>query len=226
MALSNRQSRQTLIDGLDQHITDPPHRDAPEQPPPPVDPPPSASADDWILHALAAAKSTDDPNYWRRVIANDPNANGSSRDYWLMRIRKGDGAEAVRNGTEQTYGKGFTDANHALQVAAQGRPGPSAPPPTPPPAPVPTPTPAPAPGPDTAPGPTIVDYAPPDEPPAVAPMDIPLPGTGLPRNGGMDDPMAPANGLADPMGQQDDPFFADPRSPQQTSRQTLLRGLR
>lgn len=54
----------------------------------------------WILDALKAVNSTDDPNYWIKVIRdhNDLN-NASARAYWIDRIRRGDGSELVRNGT-------------------------------------------------------------------------------------------------------------------------------
>lgn len=56
----------------------------------------------WIDAALRLAQSTDDPAYWRRVIANDPKAmagDPSAIAWWQDAIARGDGALAVRNGT-------------------------------------------------------------------------------------------------------------------------------
>lgn len=71
-------------------------------------PPPAASGDlmSRIKAALAAAGSTDDPNYWMGVISKDPNGAGSAWDYWVGRINQGDGAAAVRNGTAQKFNDG------------------------------------------------------------------------------------------------------------------------
>jgi len=57
----------------------------------------------WIDETLRSVGSTDDPNYWRRVIGADPNGNGSARDYWIDRIRRGDGSQLVANGTLQKF---------------------------------------------------------------------------------------------------------------------------
>lgn len=56
-----------------------------------------------INAALAAAQSTDDPNYWFQKISADPNGAGSAWNYWAGRIAQGDGALAVRNGTMQKF---------------------------------------------------------------------------------------------------------------------------
>lgn len=55
----------------------------------------------WIDDALKKANSTDDPNYWYKAAGNDPNAAGSANAWWQDAIARGDGAEAVRNGTLQ-----------------------------------------------------------------------------------------------------------------------------
>jgi hypothetical protein len=43
--------------------------------------------------ALAAAHSTDDPNYWYQKVGGDPNGAGSAWSYWLDRINRGDGSQ-------------------------------------------------------------------------------------------------------------------------------------
>lgn len=68
---------------------------------------PLAGGGDWISQALSGAQSTDDPNYWRQVIAADPKVaagDQSAIDYWKMRIAQGDGAAATRSGAQQPYG--------------------------------------------------------------------------------------------------------------------------
>lgn len=73
----------------------------------------------WIDDALKLAQSTDDPAYWKRVIAADPKAmagDASAIAYWKARIAQGDGALAVRNGTVQKFNDGggnTTGANTA-----------------------------------------------------------------------------------------------------------------
>jgi len=59
-----------------------------------------------IAAALAAAQSTDDPEYWFQKISADPNGAGSAWDYWAGRIAQGDGAAGVRNGTVQKFNDG------------------------------------------------------------------------------------------------------------------------
>ncbi len=64
---------------------------------------------DWITQALQAAESTDDPEYWRRVISQDPKVaagDQSAIDYWKNRIAIGDGARAVREGRTQPFQHG------------------------------------------------------------------------------------------------------------------------
>lgn len=56
-----------------------------------------------VQQALAAAGSTDDPQYWFDKISQDPNGQTSAWDYWVGRINQGDGAAAVRNGTAQKF---------------------------------------------------------------------------------------------------------------------------
>lgn len=66
----------------------------------------SGGGGDWIDQALAAAESTDDPAYWRRVIAADPKVaagDQSAIDYWKHRIAIGDGARATREGRQQPF---------------------------------------------------------------------------------------------------------------------------
>lgn len=68
--------------------------------------PPSGNTD-WISQSLSDAQSTDDPDYWRRVIAADPKVaagDQSAIDYWKMRIAQGDGAAKTRSGQQQPYG--------------------------------------------------------------------------------------------------------------------------
>ena len=72
---------------------------------------PSAAAGSlpWVQQQLARYKSTDDPNYWVRVMAADPKVaagDQSAIDYWLMRMSIGDGAEAVRTGQARPYDHG------------------------------------------------------------------------------------------------------------------------
>ena len=63
----------------------------------------------WIDETLRSVNSTDDPAYWRKVIAADPNGNGSARDYWIDRIRRGDGSALVRSGQLQKFQDGGTN---------------------------------------------------------------------------------------------------------------------
>lgn len=65
----------------------------------------------WVNSQLAAAQSTDDPNYWITHVSNDPNVhNPATRDsalgYWAGRIAQGDGALGVRQGTIQKFQDG------------------------------------------------------------------------------------------------------------------------
>lgn len=69
----------------------------------------SASGGDWIGQALSEAQSTDDPGYWRQQISADPavaRGDKGAIDYWKMRIARGDGALAVRQGQLAPYGAG------------------------------------------------------------------------------------------------------------------------
>lgn len=64
---------------------------------------------DWILAELQKVNSTDDPNYWLRVIANDPKVKAGDQSaiaYWVDRIRRGDGSELVKNGTLTKFADG------------------------------------------------------------------------------------------------------------------------
>ncbi len=73
---------------------------------------------DWISQSLQAANSTDDPNYWRKVIAEDPKVaagDQSAIDYWKMRIAQGDGAQATRSGQQQPYGSSGIQPGSFLQ---------------------------------------------------------------------------------------------------------------
>ena len=79
---------------------------------------PSFDAGSWVSGQLAAAQSTDDPNYWIGKIGSDPNVqNPATRDsalnYWAGRIAQGDGALAVRQGTMQK----FNDSQPAAAAA-------------------------------------------------------------------------------------------------------------
>jgi hypothetical protein len=85
-----------------------------------------------ILSALAAVKSTDDPNYWYQKISSDPNGFGSAWNYWADRINRGDGSSLVANGTLQKFndgpqppgGSNFADPNSAyLEALAKYRAG-------------------------------------------------------------------------------------------------------
>lgn len=72
---------------------------------------PSAAAGSlpWVQQQLAKYKSTDDPNYWVRVMARDPKVaagDQSAIDYWLYRMSIGDGAEAVRTGQAKPFDHG------------------------------------------------------------------------------------------------------------------------
>ena len=57
----------------------------------------------WIDEELRKVNSTDDPSYWRRVIGADPNGSGSAKDYWIDRIRRGDGSSLVKSGQLQKF---------------------------------------------------------------------------------------------------------------------------
>lgn len=94
-----------------------PNPGSPGAPPPPAAPPPPTTPNNpaapppqdnmaRIQAELAAVQSTDDPNYWLRVISNDPNGFGSAWDYWVDRIRRGDGSILVRNGTLTKHQEG------------------------------------------------------------------------------------------------------------------------
>lgn len=64
---------------------------------------------EWILAELQKVNSTDDPNYWLRVIANDPKVKAGDQSaiaYWVDRIRRGDGSELVKNGTLTKFADG------------------------------------------------------------------------------------------------------------------------
>jgi hypothetical protein len=76
----------------------PPPAAPPTPPQGPAAPPPPDNMG-RIQAELQAVQSTDDPNYWFRVISADPNGFGSAWDYWVDRIRRGDGSMLVRNGT-------------------------------------------------------------------------------------------------------------------------------
>lgn len=91
----------------------------------PVTPPTQTSdtsGGDWIAQALQQAQSTDDPAYWRGVIAKDPKVaagDPSAIQYWKERIAIGDGALAVRNGTARK----FQDGPSVQQQGPQTLPG-------------------------------------------------------------------------------------------------------
>lgn len=68
-----------------------------------------AGTPDWVKWQLGLVNSTDDANYWITEMAKDPKVAAGDRsaiDYWIDRIRRGDGSELVRNGTLQLYGGG------------------------------------------------------------------------------------------------------------------------
>lgn len=57
---------------------------------------------DWIAKALADVQSTDDPSYWRNVIAQHGDTNNpQAQAYWIDRIRRGDGSMLVKTGQLQ-----------------------------------------------------------------------------------------------------------------------------
>jgi hypothetical protein len=74
---------------------------------PPAAPPPAATTSgDWIHDTLQSVQSTDDENYWRQVIGNDPKVaagDQSAIDYWKQRIRQGDGSMLVKTGQLQKF---------------------------------------------------------------------------------------------------------------------------
>ena len=82
--------------------------------------PPTGTAGslDWVKAQLAGFKSTDDPTYWVSAMAKDPKVaagDPSAIAYWVNRMRIGDGAEGVRNGTVQKFqdgGGGGGDGAH------------------------------------------------------------------------------------------------------------------
>jgi len=60
-----------------------------------------AGTPDWIKWQLGLVSSTDDPNYWAGVIGQDPKVaagDKSAIDYWIDRIRRGNGSSLVKNG--------------------------------------------------------------------------------------------------------------------------------
>ena len=67
---------------------------------------PATNPTSWIDETLRSVNSTDDPEYWKRVIGADPNGSGSAKDYWIDRIRRGNGSELVRNGTLSLFQDG------------------------------------------------------------------------------------------------------------------------
>jgi len=77
----------------------------------------TGGGDDWIGSALSQAQSTDDPAYWRRVIAEDNGAHDQA--YWQMRIARGDGALAVRQGQMSRYGDPSAQGSQGYQGAYQ-----------------------------------------------------------------------------------------------------------
>ena len=90
-----------------------------------------ASPSDWIGDALKSVNSTDDPNYWRNVIAQHGDTNNAgAQGYWLDRIRRGDGSSLVANGTLQRFqdgggasgsgGSAFQDQVRALLMKTIG----------------------------------------------------------------------------------------------------------
>lgn len=57
---------------------------------------------EWVQQQLRAVNSTDDPQQWVKYLAADPKVaagDQSAINYWIDRIRRGDGSELVRNGT-------------------------------------------------------------------------------------------------------------------------------
>lgn len=67
---------------------------------------------DWFApfaQTLSEVQSSDDPNYWRTQIANDPKVlagDQSAIAYWQDRIRRGDGSMLVKNGQLQKFQDG------------------------------------------------------------------------------------------------------------------------
>lgn len=78
---------------------------------------------DWVRAELGKVNSSDDPNYWMRVIAADPKVAAGDQSaiaYWVDRIRRGDGSALVANGTLQKFQDGggdggMSDPNSALR---------------------------------------------------------------------------------------------------------------
>ncbi len=93
--------------------------------PSPATPAPTSSAPsgDWIGAALTDAASTDDPNYWRGKIAQDPRAmagDPSAIAYWVDRIKRGDGSKYVANGSLSKFVDTNSNAASASKPAPQG----------------------------------------------------------------------------------------------------------
>lgn len=68
-----------------------------------------AGTDDWIKWQLGLVNSTDDPSYWAGVMAQDPKVaagDKSAIDYWIDRIRRGNGSGLVKSGQLSLYGGG------------------------------------------------------------------------------------------------------------------------
>lgn len=75
-----------------------------------------AGTPDWVKWQLGLVSSTDDPNYWATEIAKDPKVAAGDRsaiDYWIDRIRRGDGSALVKNGQLSLYGGGAAGGDSA-----------------------------------------------------------------------------------------------------------------
>lgn len=76
---------------------------------------PTLSDHDKLGGLLAKYHSTDDPTYWDKVAADHGGFDATGADWLEDAIKRGDGAEGVRNGTVQK--RGAKPANHTLMSA-------------------------------------------------------------------------------------------------------------
>lgn len=65
---------------------------------------PQADPYAWVDQALQSAQSTDDPNYWKSVIAQK--STGNDQAYWIDRINRGNGSALVKNGSMSLFQDG------------------------------------------------------------------------------------------------------------------------
>ena len=83
----------------------------------------SNNPNQWIDNELKSVNSTDDPNYWYKVIAQHGDTNNpAAMDYWKDRIRRGDGSSLVASGQLQKFqdsGSGNDQQSQLMQLLQQ-----------------------------------------------------------------------------------------------------------